>query len=164
MLNFLKPIFISAIIIGIICYSIIHYLGKNDGTISSADRYTTAKIEELHETRVEDLKSQFEEIREQDRRFFESKIKSVEENRTGLYVIIAGSVAFLLVISIQLMTNLSKVDPKVLVNPDKYRLVEEIEYLAMEFVRLKLMEHEVITGEEQMDKQKIVNYLKKIEA
>lgn len=164
MLNFLKPILISALVIGIICYSVIHFLSKNDGTITSADRYTTSKIEELHETRVEDLKDQFEEIRDQDRRFFESKIKSVENNRSGLYVIIGGSVAFLLIISIQLMTNLSKIDPKVLVNPEKYRLVEEREYLAMEFVRLKLMEHEVISDDEEMDKQKIVNYIKKIEA
>jgi len=114
-------------------------------------------IREQSELRISEIKEQTElrisENKDYEKSVYETMISEVQNEKNLLYIILTASFLIFLVLFLNLVRILTRLDPNILIFPDDYEVISKEEAEALNFIKYEMAKAKLITPDQPLMKK-----------
>jgi hypothetical protein len=118
---------------------------------------------ELLEQRLSDQKEfaeqRLSDIRENEKRNYDSMLSEVKNDKRMFYIIMIAGFAIFLVILLNIVSLLTRLDSKILLYPDRYEVIPKEEAEALKYIKYELVKAKFLTDHQPLLKENVIGLL-----
>jgi len=122
-----------------------------------------SEMEENLEKRLSDHKenteTRFSEFREDEKRFYDSILDQVKNDKMAFYVLMIASTAIFLLILLHLIQLLTPFNSNILISPKKYEVIPKEEAEALKYLKYELIKARILTEQQPLLKENVIALL-----
>lgn len=120
-------------------------------------------ITSLSEQHVKDMKQfaneRIDDVKKYEERIYYHELESLRSEKTKFFIVVVGTSLILFVFFINIVGIILKLPKKYLLHPDEFSVVSKLEADALNYVKDKLIESNIINDESQLLKKDIMKLL-----
>lgn len=143
----------------VVCYffgkSADNRLKENSSIQSTTEKYSEKRLTDYKEN----TETRFSEFRENEKRFYDSILDQVKNDKMTFYIIMIASNLIFLLILLHLIQLLTPFNMEILIFPRKYDVIPKQEAEALKYLKYELIKAKILTEQQPLLKENIVKLL-----